>query len=1692
MALVDCLKKISGMDPADIAAIKASVEAKVNNGATQADAERQTVEEHAQTVMAGVEDIRKQLNAPAPASYTSGGKGPSATQEMGQPLAGVPKSSPGEIESFQKAAQDYMKEAGLPYSPATTYVKADPERGKRIADAYEAMKDDIDAPGVREAYEALAAETLAQWEAIKKTGLKVEMIKGENPYTTGPGEALADMKKGHLWVFPTESGFGDNSKLTDSTNPMLAKTGEKIGDHELLVNDVFRIVHDVFGHGKDGVGFGPNGEENAWQSHVRMYSPSAAKAMTTETRGQNSWVNFGPKGKANRANQKETVYADQKLGLLPDWTLTEGAITAGGQSTIVVAGEAELGNTIASRQKYFELNQPEFNAPRKVRELSGPAQEWFDGLDPQQKALIEEDVALRLGADRDAAGDLGNLKFALQIAARKKPKTLEQPGHRGSIVYVGETYILNMFKGADYSTLIHEMGHMFLWEMRRTVKTGLASPATVERYQILMDYLGNAGEDFSVKQHEKMAVVFEAYALEGKAPSAALKKPFGQFRRWLTRIYGRVVENNALAGLEKTAGIKIDLTPEIREVFDRMLTLEPEVREAALDAEFAAADIRLDKPEGSGEELDKKIPAELRGDSRVRINDLLDEARQGMEDRLFEHRSAAIAAKKPAWKKAADADVAEQQIYKAAHFLSKHPLDRTQIQSEYGTAAFQTLSTKHGSLVTNETDVLGLDPDIAAEQFGFEDGKALIDALRKAPTEAHAARMALKALADAEWESYGPAEAMAETPEFADVMDASRAYLAEALGRPGGVDKKAIRQQAEQYISTLPVKQAADVEAFLQDMARLQRQEREAVTKGDLAMALQKNAQARLNFEMARIARKLKEEVKAIVKRAKGLKNIDLKKTEYDYAMNAIAVAERYGFLPATAPTKRTALRVLLNERNDADSDSFEPAMDTAAAFPDWILNEQQMNFKDMTIDDLTDVDHMMRFLVARGTALRSSDILDGKAKLEQVEAELLDKLSQMKDKKVFEEGTLLGKVVGFADSFLAALNIWQFRVRAIDGFTAGTAETGPAEKYLFDPLHQKANERAVRWEALQKLTQPAFKHLSARTRSMPRYVDGLEATAAMKAKGRPGWTFENVIVAALNMGSTYNAEAMAAGLGYTLEDGTPDTSRLSEITKSLTKADWDAVVAIGEAIHSQQADLSAVFERRNGFPMALVEPEPFKVTSSDGEKMNLKGWYYPVKFDPLLSDRQEQQEAAEDRLMSAFSAFPMVGTRTGMTKRRTSTGGKALLLSLSGLDSHLKDVTQYITYAETVADVFRITQHKAFKAAFSQKFGDPAFKQIRNMLADIGMPDQQAHTKADQFLGWLKGMSTAWALGGNIKVALTQPFSAFNYASDEGAMAVAIGLKHVMTAGPTAARDLMFKLSPFMKERWVAADREVSDSIQSTNWLSNPKLKAVQDGMFALIQISDHSTMLPLWWGSFHKRIAAGATEAEAALGADKAMLATYPGNPRPLDASAALRSKNGLIRLATSFATQAFHFGNRQRFYASAMLAGKISKANFFGHVMLEGVAAPLVMTAFFDALWGNWPPDDKEDKRKYLLSLGTYQFTGLPVIKEIANWASNPDFTGHVSSLKGLEVLANSAGTVGRLALDLEDDKDPRYKKALLAMADLTSFYYKIPASRMYEKYMRGQEQLDQFPNDDAKLKWLNDIFTVLSPDPDKRTK
>jgi len=234
------------------------------------------------------------------------------------------------------AAELYAARTGLVIRRQSNYVAMSEELSRRLADAYEAMSDDSNVPEVAEAYADLKRQTLAQYQALIDSGYRFWFFDAaSDPYASNGFNALRDLRATRtMGVYSTQAGYG-NEPITDqqrANNPMLEDTGLrwpsgslKGEEQPVLLNDVFRAVHDAFGHAMEGSGFRMHGEENAWQSHVRFYTGPARRAITTETRGQNSLLNSGPSGQANRvASVDETKFSVQKTGLLPEWAHTTG------------------------------------------------------------------------------------------------------------------------------------------------------------------------------------------------------------------------------------------------------------------------------------------------------------------------------------------------------------------------------------------------------------------------------------------------------------------------------------------------------------------------------------------------------------------------------------------------------------------------------------------------------------------------------------------------------------------------------------------------------------------------------------------------------------------------------------------------------------------------------------------------------------------------------------------------------------------------------------------------------------------------------------------------------------------------------------------------------------------------------------------------------------------------------------------------------------------------------------------------------------------------------------------------------------------------------------------------------------------------------------------------------------------------
>jgi hypothetical protein len=292
------------------------------------------------------------------------------------PLEGAPivEGAAGPDEELVSVAEKYARDNGIDLRRQAEFVDVDPARAKRIADAYDAMEHRPQDPEVREAYDNLIRQTRAQYDALADAGYEFTFFDGEtDPYDGNPWNAMRDLRANkRMAVFGTYAGYGTEGITTAAVddNPMLQDTGLRWKDQggvdrAVTANDLFRAVHDAFGHGLEGAGFRARGEENAWQAHVRLFTGSAVPAITTETRGQNSWLNYGPYSERNlTASVNDTVFAEQKTGLMPSWTWQEGR-----------TGDAQAYDALTNREPYRTLYSRLYSttAPTQSTPQFGPS-----------------------------------------------------------------------------------------------------------------------------------------------------------------------------------------------------------------------------------------------------------------------------------------------------------------------------------------------------------------------------------------------------------------------------------------------------------------------------------------------------------------------------------------------------------------------------------------------------------------------------------------------------------------------------------------------------------------------------------------------------------------------------------------------------------------------------------------------------------------------------------------------------------------------------------------------------------------------------------------------------------------------------------------------------------------------------------------------------------------------------------------------------------------------------------------------------------------------------------------------------------------------------------------------------------------------------------------------------------------------
>ena len=147
------------------------------------------------------------------------------------------------------------------------------------------------------------------------------------------------------------------------------------------------------------------------------------------------------------------------------------------------------------------------------------------------------------------------------MIAAWQTKELEQEKMGSWTPRPGGPSLIKIFKEANATTGVHELGHEWLYRLSQDAAHPQAPQRMREIWDIAKRELG-IGDDgkISTRAHEKFADGYMRWLYEGVAPTRMLKRVFEAFREWMLPLY------------DKMKGLQTEISPGLRQVFEYMHT----------------------------------------------------------------------------------------------------------------------------------------------------------------------------------------------------------------------------------------------------------------------------------------------------------------------------------------------------------------------------------------------------------------------------------------------------------------------------------------------------------------------------------------------------------------------------------------------------------------------------------------------------------------------------------------------------------------------------------------------------------------------------------------------------------------------------------------------------------------------------------------------------------------------------------------------------------------------------------------------------------------------------------------------------------------------------------------------------------------------------------------------------------------
>lgn len=1039
--------------------------------------------------------------------------------------------------------------------------------------------------------------------------------------------------------------------------------------------------------------------------------------------------------------------------------MVEVAVAAGAtKADAFDIGLADLyaghGFRVVSRSAWNEDYKPEGWSKDYFREFNGGEPDVvFMALDPDYHAFYAKTDGGKAVSNESAVRKQEReiKKLRAKVKQQQTGEHLNAPTELGR--YYPSLRAIVLGEDANPSTVLHEMSHHFFNVMLQLAQRTGASERVRADLDTLFRWFGIAGEtpeqrlgawnsltfEQQAPHQEQLAYNFEDYLFTGKAPTTALQKVFDKIRTWMRAAYKSVRDELNVIYRGAFGRDLPMLTPEVRQVFDRMVA-SAEMVEAAetmrgmlplfqTKEQFTAAGFPEAQWDAYQETLREAREQAITDVTKASLRQMV--WLRNARGRALKALQKEAEVEKDKIRAQVRAEVEQELVYLTMGLLRSsgregklsleevrasirrvipRPMSSIILESKKELNAQERAEKRLG---TGKNGVLakdGMSLEVAASALGYDGPDALVKALVEArPIDEEVEERVTRRMLEEHGELVDP-KRREETVERALHNEARARFLAVELKfiskatKPVSVMMQAARYAASQIIGSRSLRSITPRDFSLAE-ARAARDADRAMKEGDSEAAIRAKQRQLLNNQLAMLAVQSKDEVRKAIAEFKRLSRSN-EKLAKDYNVDLIHAARwilsQYRLLPESA-ADRSVDYVGMLQRLDPDLylqilPELQRAKDSAK---DW---------RDLTLDEFRVVTEVVKNLVFRAKRDKQVEVAGRKERLEDVVDTLVGGL-EVPTTVAGERGAkswwqrTTDKLLGTR----ANLTKIEHFLRWLDGGARGNFT-----RYLFDDVRQSLDAYRKDAALYTKKLVELVRELHAQGLLQPGEIDARADLDYVFGKGTRGNGIAELLGALLHMGNESNREKfLGAGRGdgnrwvdFT-EDGELDYTRwnrfLQEMVRTgkLTKEHFRFAQQVWDLMELIKPTLQAAHRELEGYAFKEVKAQPFTIEFPDGTSETYRGGYVPAAPDRDLVRTvvDPNLDAKQNEFRQSLPKAP-----SGFTKERIENyRDRPLAMDVGQIAAHIDEAIRFAHVQPRVRDAMRIVTHRRFSGAMNR-----------------------------------------------------------------------------------------------------------------------------------------------------------------------------------------------------------------------------------------------------------------------------------------------------------------------------------------------------------------------------------------------------